>query len=96
MMQLGVKRNKISGSKISNLTFINLSMVAVLVMVFIAASLIVPRFFNINNISNLIAQQAEIIILGIGVTFLLITGNYDMSVGGIISMGAVLSAYFCQ
>lgn len=96
MMQMGAKRNKMSGSKISNLTFINLSMLAVLFIVFIAASLIVPRFFDINNISNLIAQQAEIIILGIGVTFLLITGNYDMSVGGVISMGAVLSAYFCQ
>lgn len=95
-MQTGAKRSKMSGSKISNLTFINLSMITVLVIVFIAASLIVPRFFDINNISNLIAQQAEIIILGIGVTFLLITGNYDMSVGGIISMSAVLSAYFCQ
>ncbi len=84
------------GAKISNLTFINISMLSVLTFVFIAASLIVPRFFSITNVSNLIAQQAEIIILGIGVTFLLITGYYDMSVGGIISMGAVLSAYFCQ
>ena len=87
---------KPKGSKISNLTFINLSMLGVLTVVFIAASLIVPRFFDINNISNLIAQQAEIIILGIGVSFLLITGHIDMSVGGIISLGAVLSAYLCQ
>jgi len=89
-------RGRMPGSKVSNLTFINISMLCVLAIVFIAASLIVPRFFSITNISNLIAQQAEIIILGIGVTFLLITGYYDMSVGGIISMGAVLSAYFCQ
>jgi len=82
--------------RISNLTFINLSMLAVLFVVFVAASLLVPRFFNINNISNLIAQQAELIIIGIGVTFLLVSGYIDMSVGGIISMAAVLSAYFCQ
>lgn len=89
-------RGGMPGGKISNLTFINISMVSVLAIVFIAASLIVPRFFSITNISNLIAQQAEIIILGIGVTFLLITGYFDMSVGGIIGMGAVLSAYFSQ
>lgn len=95
-MEIKLAQSKPTGGKISNLTFINLSMLCVLGVVFIAASLVVPRFFDINNVSNLIAQQAEIIILGIGVTFLLITGNIDMSVGGIVSLGAVLSAYFCQ
>lgn len=90
------KTCKSAESKISNLTFIILSMLGVLAVVFIAASLIVPRFFDIKNISNLIAQQAEIIILGIGVTFLLITGHFDMSVGGIVSLGAVVSAFLCQ
>lgn len=88
--------NRLSGGKVSNLTFINFSMICVLAVVFIAASLIVPRFFSINNVSNLIAQQAEVIILGIGVTFLLITGYLDMSVGGTVALGAVLSAYLCQ
>lgn len=89
-----VGKHKIGGK--SNLTFINLSMLGVLAVVFIVASFVVPRFFSINNVSNLIAQQAEVIILGIGVTFLLITGHFDMSVGGIVSLGAVLSAYFSQ
>jgi ribose/xylose/arabinose/galactoside ABC-type transport system permease subunit len=71
-------------------------MFGVLVFVFILASLVVPRFFDISNVSNLIAQQTDVIIIGIGVTFLLISGYIDMSVGGIISMAAVLSAYFSQ
>lgn len=95
-MEIKLEQSRPTGGKISNLTFINLSMLGVLAVVFIVASLVVPRFFDINNMSNLIAQQAEIIILGIGVTFLLITGNIDMSVGGIVSLGAVLSAFFCQ
>lgn len=95
-MQIKTAQDKQLGGKISNLTFINLSMLGVLAVVFIVASLVVPRFFSISNISNLIAQQAEVIILGIGVTFLLITGYFDMSVGGIVALGAVLSAYFCQ
>lgn len=94
MRNLNAQNN--ANSRISNLTFAILSMLVVLAVIFIIASICVPRFFDINNISNLIAQQAEIIILGIGVTFLLIAGYFDMSVGGIISMAAVLSAYFCQ
>ena len=95
-MQIKLEQSKPIRGKVSNLTFINFSMLGVLAVVFIVASLVVPRFFDIRNVSNLIAQQAEVIILGIGVTFLLISGYFDMSVGGIVSLGAVLSAYFCQ
>jgi ribose/xylose/arabinose/galactoside ABC-type transport system permease subunit len=45
---------------------------------------------------NLITNHWFVIILGIGVTFLLITGNFDMSVGGVIALTGVLSVYFCQ
>jgi ribose transport system permease protein len=45
---------------------------------------------------NLVTNNWFIIILGIGVTFVLITGNYDMSVGGNIALTGVLSVYFCQ
>ena len=82
--------------KMSNESFIVLSMGGVLVMFFILASLFVPRFFNIHTISTQLSQQAELIILAICVTFLLVSGNFDLSVGGIVGLGAVLSAYFCQ
>jgi len=82
--------------KMSNETFIVLSMFAVMIIFFSAASILVPRFFNIHTISNQLSQQAELIILSIFVTFLLISGNFDLSVGGIVGLGAVLSAYFCQ
>jgi len=82
--------------KMSNESFIVLSMTGVLIVFFIAASLLVPRFLDIHTISNQLSQQAELIILSISVTFLLISGNFDLSVGGIVGLGAVLSAYFCQ
>lgn len=82
--------------KMSNQSFIVLCMFAVLVVFFVAASLFVPRFFNIHTVSNLLSQQAELIILAVFVTFLLISGNFDLSIGGIVGLGAALSAYFCQ
>lgn len=85
-----------AGGKMSNNTFITLFMTAVLAAVFVAASVMVPNFIQPRNILNLVTNYWYVIVLGIGVTFLLITGNYDMSVGGTIALTGVLSVYFCQ
>ncbi len=84
------------GGKLSDESFITLFMIGVLVVVFGIACLIVPNFYKPQNMLNLITNNWFIIVLGIGVTFVLITGNYDMSVGGNIALTGVLSVYFCQ
>ena len=56
--------------KMSNESFIVLSMFGVLIIFFIAASFFVPRFFNIHTLSHQLSQQAELIILAIVGTFL--------------------------
>jgi ribose transport system permease protein len=80
----------------SNESFINLSMLVVLIVAFALASICIPRYYSMDIVLNLLANNWYIVILGIGVTFLLTTGNFDMSVGGIIAMSGALSAYFCQ
>jgi len=80
----------------SNESFINLSMFVVLIVAFLLASLFIPRYFSVTIVLNLLANNWYIIILGIGVTFLLITGHYDMSVGGVIAMSGTICAYLCQ
>ena len=86
----------LSGSRMSDETFLTLFMIGVLIILFAVASAAVPNFYQPQNIFNLVTNNWYIIILGIGVTFLLITGNFDMSVGGIIAMTGVLSVYFVQ
>ncbi len=88
--------NMLNRGKMSNESFINLSMLVVLVLLFALASLFIPKYFSIPIVLNLLANNWYIVILGIGVTFLLITGHFDMSVGGIIAMSGILAAYFCQ
>ena len=83
-------------SRVSNETFITLFMLGVLVVIFLVACLIVPNFYKPQNIINILTNNWYIVIIGIGVTFLLITGNFDMSVGGVIAMTGVLSVYFAQ
>ncbi len=87
---------KVAFAGMSNESFLTLFMIGVLVVLFAVACLFVPNFYLLQNIINLFANYWFIIILGIGVTFLLITGNFDMSVGGVVAMTGVLAVYFCQ
>jgi ribose/xylose/arabinose/galactoside ABC-type transport system permease subunit len=82
--------------QMSNESFLTLFMIGVLVVLFIIAGAVVPNFFLLQNIINILTNNWFIVIIGIGVTFLLVTGNFDMSVGGVIALTGVLSVYFCQ
>jgi ribose/xylose/arabinose/galactoside ABC-type transport system permease subunit len=84
------------GSSISSEMFIVLLMVAVLVLLIIIAWVFVPGFAQGQTLINLITNNWYIVILGIGVTFLLITKNFDLSVGGIVALTGVLAVYFSQ
>jgi ribose transport system permease protein len=95
-MELKNARKPLWGSKISDESFITLFMVGVLVVIFTIAASVVPNFYKAQNIINLVTNYWFVIVLGIGVTFLLITGNFDMSVGGIVALTGVLAVYFCQ
>jgi ribose transport system permease protein len=83
-------------SRMSNESFLTLIMVGVLLVLFGIAAVFVPNFYLPQNMLNLITNNWYIIILGIGVTFLLITGNFDLSVGGVIALTGVLAVYFSQ
>lgn len=93
-MKTGLIKQTISS--MSNETFISLFMISVLVVLYGIACLIVPNFYLPVNILNFFLNYWFIIILGIGVTFLLVTGNFDMSVGGVVAMTGVLAVYFSQ
>ncbi len=95
-MNIKQLRRPLMVTKISDKSFITLFMIGVLLIVFAIASVVVPNFFTAQNMLNLVTNNWFVIILGIGVTFVLITGNYDMSVGGNIALTGVLSVYFCQ
>ncbi len=95
-MEIKQLRKPLMAARISDESFITLFMIGVLLIVFAIASAVVPNFFTAQNMLNLVTNNWFVIILGIGVTFVLITGNYDMSVGGNIALTGVLSVYFCQ
>ncbi|TFG64045.1 MAG: ABC transporter permease [Spirochaetales bacterium] len=82
--------------KLSRQTVLTLFMLGVLILLIIIVSIITPHFLEGTNLRNVITQMSILIIVGTSVTFLLITGNFDLSVGGVIGACGVLGAYFCQ
>ncbi|WP_198671216.1 ABC transporter permease [Oceanibium sediminis] len=66
------------------------------VVLFVLAALLVPNFYQPLNVLNLVTNNWPVISLGIGVTFLLVSGNFDLSVGGIVALSGVLAVWFAQ
>lgn len=63
-----------------------------LVIICIVFGILNPIFFSGRNVSNLLRQIAPILIIGIGQSYVLITGNIDLSIGSVIGMSCMISA----
>ncbi len=62
---------------------------AVLCMLF---GFINPNFFTYRNIANLLRQIAPTLLTGVGQSFVLFTGNIDLSIGSVVGMSCMISA----
>lgn len=65
--------------------------VAMLVMVLVFG-IINPSFFSGENTTNLLRQVVPILIVGIGQSFVMITGGIDLSIGSVAGMSSMISA----
>lgn len=62
------------------------------VLLIILASLLYPGFLRAENLLNIYSQLAIVGVMSIGMTYVLIVGGLDMSVGGIYAASAVIVA----
>lgn len=63
-----------------------------LIIIYIAFGLLNPKVFTLLNIQNLLRSMAKYLLIGIGQSFVMITGNIDLSIGSIVGMSAMVSA----
>lgn len=49
-----------------------------------------PLYFSPINITNILYQSSMIAIMGVAMTVILITGNFDLSVGSVAALGAAV------
>lgn len=66
---------------------------AVLVIVSVIASFSFDSFATSDNVTNMATSSAFLAIVALGMTFVIITGGIDLSVGSLFALGGVLAAW---
>ncbi|MCX7710136.1 MAG: ABC transporter permease [Clostridia bacterium] len=61
-------------------------------LLFIAASIKYDQFLSFLNLSNVLRQVSMIGLVGIGMTFVILIGGIDLSVGAVVAVAGVLAA----
>jgi ribose transport system permease protein len=69
-------------------------MVGALIVLAIVGEVLSPGFLSVGNIKIILSQNAAVGLVAVGMTFVLITGGFDLSVGALVALGGVLGAHF--
>ncbi len=64
----------------------------VMVALIVVMSFMSPTFFTTTNLINIAKQASITSIIGVGMTFVLITGGIDLSVGSVMALSGTLAA----
>ena len=84
-MENQTRKRKIRLSSLPNSAYI-------LIILFIFLSVMVPKFCTPANLSNLLLQASTLIIISVGMSLVIMSGDVDLSMGGVISMAGVIAA----
>ena len=64
----------------------------VFLVMFVIMSIALPRFLNITNLTNIIRQLSVNLIVAAGMTFIILNGEFDISVGAVLALVASVTA----
>ena len=70
--------------------------IVVLFLVVAVASLVFDNFLTMRNLENVLLQGAFLGLIVVGMTFVIISGGIDLSVGSILALGGVVAAQTVQ
>lgn len=70
----------------------SLGVFVLLVMVVIGASIIAPGFFSYTNVTNTLITASITAVTGLGMTFAIAMGGFDLSVGSVQVLTAIVAA----
>lgn len=69
-----------------------LILLAIIIFISVITAMINPKFLMLNNIMNIFEQIAVLGLVAAGATIIIISGNFDISVGAIIGLAACVMA----
>ena len=62
------------------------------VVLYIVFGMINPQVLTLGNMLNLLRSMAKYLLVGVGQSVVMITGNIDLSIGSVVAMSAMISA----
>ncbi len=66
-------------------------------LVFIAFGVITPgSFLSFQNIGSILAMASQLGIMAVGISFLMISGEFDLSVGSVYALSPIIMAYLVR
>jgi galactofuranose transport system permease protein len=65
----------------------------VLAVLTVVAWIAYPHFGTVDNLRDIALQSSFLAVIALGMTFVIITGGIDLSVGSVYALGGVLAAY---
>jgi ribose transport system permease protein len=74
----------------------NLIITAIFILICVALSIITPKFLTLTNIRYLFIQVAYVVISCSATTLVILSGNLDLSIGGLAAMGGVVYAMLAR
>jgi ribose transport system permease protein len=73
-------------------TLKNYGIILAFILICVALSILSPAFLTVNNIINVIRQVSIYGIMAVGMTFVIITGGIDLSVGSMLAISGAICA----
>ena len=70
--------------------------IVVLVLVVLVSALAFDNFLTAQNLQNIVLQGAFLGLIVVGMTFVIISGGIDLSVGSVLGLGGVIAALAVQ
>lgn len=83
------KAARVSRPKISRSTYPSIAAVALLAILLVGGHLVYGKILVPNTISSLFLNNAYLLVLAVGMTFTIVTGGIDLSVGAIVAFSSV-------
>ena len=80
------------GLKFDKSNYQKLVIVGILLVIMLALTLLSKDFLTPANVTNVFRQVAATVIVGCGVTMLMVAGNFDLSIGSIMAISGVMAA----
>jgi erythritol transport system permease protein len=85
--------NAAGGAARAVLVLLRARAIVVLVTLLVLFSVLAPEFLTANNLSILTKHVAITALMAIGMTFVVLTGGIDLSVGSIAGLGGMVAGY---